>query len=210
MGYYCLLAKRRPCTHHHQFLWNSGLGKWLNQQTRRNGGCGQIPNKMENCSYHQQLPTWDLGLDSRRGFYSKNLEIVVWKVRHLAPGRTVCPEQNHLPVQADLLVRESQIAIQMQTVELILRQTHQQPPETIPEKLINTNYSKGFSGHHTCISPCSWMPSDKKIISKRKESIVLWPSFGGKGKKRGLIMQNTSLVLIRKLQIVCLRVTFLG
>lgn len=64
-GCYWLLATRRPCVHYHQFLWNHGLGKWLNQQTPRDGDCGLIPNKMEKDSCCQQFPVWNPGIELR-------------------------------------------------------------------------------------------------------------------------------------------------
>ena len=51
----------------------------------------------------------------------------------------------------------------------------------------------------------------KQIISKRKERIVSGlVIFWGKGNGRGLITCVTFLVLIRKFQIIYLKVTFLG
>ena len=53
---------------------------------------------------------------------------------------------------------------------------------------------------------------EQKGISKRKERIVSGETIlsWGKGTAGVCVMQMTSLVLIKKFQIVCLKVTFLG
>lgn len=52
----------------------------------------------------------------------------------------------------------------------------------------------------------------KKVINKRKESSISGEDifFGGEGDDRGLNTEITSLVIIGKFQINCVRVTFLG
>ena len=92
------------------------LEAWGTDWTGRPQGLrhrGLIPNKMDNCNWHQQFPTWNLeknskkmwnctlnlhqfpmwnlGTESRTGvFHSKNLKIAVWKAKGLAPGRVIC------------------------------------------------------------------------------------------------------------------------
>lgn len=156
------------------------LEAWGKDWTSRPEGLrhrGLIPNKMDNCHWHQQFPTWNLeknskkmwnctlnlhpfpmwnlGTESRAGiFHSK-----IWKLQSERPrawlqaessASSIGSRQNHLPAQADYTG-----SLRAKWMELNLRGTYQWPFETV-RKTVNLKSVHGTPRLFPAVPRCHW------------------------------------------------------
>ena len=121
---------------------------------------GLIPDKMENCSSHQQCQMCQLGPESRAGvFHSKTWELV-WKARGLALGRTLSAQlgsgESHLPAQANPPCTGKPIRLGVQCKENGA-QNWQEPPHGSQRWWERQCIKKG---HHSSVFSCPQMPPE--------------------------------------------------